>query len=145
MASLNQCNFIGNVGKLETRYLPNGDAVTNVSIAVNETWKNKDGNKQDRTEWVNIVFYKKLAEIVGEYVKVGQNLFVSGSMRTRSWEKDGVTRYATEIIADQMQMLGTKAQSNDADDASTPSAKNNAPSKQESYDPMDDLESDIPF
>lgn len=144
MASLNQCNFIGNVGKLETRYLPNGDAVTNVSIAVNETWKDKDGNKQDRTEWVNIVFYKKLAEIVGEYVKVGQSLFVSGSMRTRSWEKDGVTRYTTEIIADQMQMLGSKAQSNDADDTSTPSAKNNAP---KTYAGMSETEFDeqIPF
>lgn len=109
MASLNQCNFIGNVGKIETRYMPNGEAVTNMSIACNETWKNKDGTKHEKCEWVNATVYRKLAEIAAEYVKVGQQVFISGKLATRKWQdKEGKDRYTTEIIVGEMQMLGGK-------------------------------------
>lgn len=109
MASLNQCNFIGNVGKIETRYMPNGEAVTNMSIACNETWKNKDGTKQEKCEWVNATVYRKLAEIAAEYVKVGQQVFISGKLATRKWQdKEGKDRYTTDIIVGEMQMLGGK-------------------------------------
>lgn len=110
MASLNQCNFIGNVGKIETRYMANGEAVTNLSLACNETWKNKDGEKQEKCEWINCTIYRKLAEIAAEYVKVGQQLFVSGKMATRKWQdKEGKDRYTTEIIVNEMKMLGSKS------------------------------------
>lgn len=104
---INKVILVGNVGQdPETRYMPNGGAVTNLSIATSETWKDKNsGEQQERTEWHRVVFYQRLAEIVAEYVKKGSKLYVEGSLRTRSWEQDGVKRYATEIIADQMQML----------------------------------------
>lgn len=115
MASLNQCSFIGNIGKIETRYLPNGDAVTNFSLAVNETWKSKDGEKQEKTEWISCVAFRKLAEIMAEYVKVGASIYASGKIQTRSWEdKEGVKKYTTEIIVDQMQMLGGKREGGDS-------------------------------
>ncbi|MDE3023267.1 MAG: single-stranded DNA-binding protein [Pseudomonadota bacterium] len=108
MASLNQCNFIGNVAKIETRYLPNGDAVTKFTLAVNETWK-KDGEKQERVEWVNCVVYRRLAEIAEKYVTKGMPLFVSGKLQTRKWQdKEGQDRYSTEIIVNELQMLGSK-------------------------------------
>lgn len=144
MATLNQCNFIGNVGKLETRYLSNGDAVVNLSIAINENWKDSDGKKHEKTEWVNIVFYKKLAEIASEYLKVGQSLFVSGKMQTRKWQaKDGTDRYSTEIIADEMQMLGAKSAQSNSGDTSSQASDNNSSKAQDSG--FDDFESDIPF
>lgn len=106
---------IGTVGKdPETRYLPSGGAVTNVSIAVNENWKDKDGQKQERTEWIRIVFFNKLAEIVNEYVRKGSKLYIEGRLKTRSWEQDGITRYATEIIAGEMQMLDTRGGGSDS-------------------------------
>lgn len=109
MASLNQCNFIGNVGKIESRFMASGDAVTNISLAVNESWKGKDGSKQESVEWVNAVMYKKLAEIAQQYVKVGDPLYISGKLKTRKWaDKAGVERYTTEIIADEMKMLSNK-------------------------------------
>lgn len=146
MASVNKVILLGALGQdPTTRFMPNGEAVTNFSMATSDSWKDKQGQKQERTEWHNVVMYRKLAEIAGEYLKKGAPVYIEGKLQTRKWEKDGVTRYTTEIIADSMQMLGSKAKSNDADDASTPPAENNAPSKQESYDPMDDLESDIPF
>jgi len=111
MASLNQCNFIGNVGKIETRYMTSGEAVTNISLACNETWKDKSGEKQERCEWVSCVMYRRLAEIAAEYVKVGQQLFISGKMATRKWQtKEGQDRYTTEIVVNEMTMLGGKSQ-----------------------------------
>ena len=83
MASLNLCQFIGNIGKIETRYLSNGDAVTNCSIAVNETWKDQNGDKQERCEWVSITAYKKLAEIMQSYCIKGMQIYVSGKMQTQ--------------------------------------------------------------
>ena len=109
MASLNQCNFIGNVGQIETRYLPSGEAVTNLSLAVNDKYKNKAGETVEHTEWVRVSFFSKLAEIASQYVHKGDPLYVSGQMKTRKYtDKDGVEKYATEIRGDRMQMLGGK-------------------------------------
>jgi single-strand DNA-binding protein len=89
------------------RYMPNGEAVCNFSIATTDSWKDKSGQKQERTEWHNIVMYRKLAEIAGEYLKKGRPVYVEGRLQTRKWQtKEGQDRYTTEIIADQMQMLG---------------------------------------
>jgi single-strand DNA-binding protein len=110
MASLCKVILIGNLGKdPEVRYMPNGEAVCNFSIATTENWKDKAGVKQEKTEWHNIVAYRKLAEIMGEYLKKGSSVYIEGRLQTRKWEKDGVTRYSTEIIADNMQMLGSKS------------------------------------
>ena len=107
MASVNKVILVGNLGRdPEVRYMPNGEAVANFSIATTENWKDKSGVKQEKTEWHNIVMYRKLAEIAGEYLKKGRPVYVEGRLQTRKWEKDGVTRYSTEIIADSMQMLG---------------------------------------
>lgn len=110
MASLNQCNFIGNLGKdPEIRYMPNGDPVANFSIGCNENWKDKNGDKQERTEWVRVSAFGKLAEIIGEYLKKGSQVFISGRMQTRKYhDKDGNDRYTTEIVANEMKMLGGK-------------------------------------
>lgn len=104
---INKVILVGNVGQdPETRYMPNGDAVTNLSLATSESWKDKNsGEQQERTEWHRVVLYKRLAEIVAEYVKKGSKIYIEGSLRTRSWEQEGVKRYATEIIASEMQML----------------------------------------
>src|SRR5688572_32664018 len=89
--------------------MPNGNAVTNVTLATSESWKDKNtGEKQERTEWHRVVFYQRLAEVVAEYVKKGSKLYVEGSLRTNAWEQDGVKRYTTEIIASEMQMLDGK-------------------------------------
>lgn len=110
MASLNQCNFIGNIGKIETRALTNGDSVTNLSLAVNESYKDKSGDKIEKTEWVNVVAYKKLSDIIEEYCTKGQQIYISGKMSTRKWtDKNGVDKYTTEIIAHEMKMLGSKS------------------------------------
>lgn len=110
MASLNQCNFIGTLGKdPESRFFPDGAAVCNFSIAVNEKWKDKSGEKKERVEWVNIVATHGLAEVCGKYLQKGSSVFVSGKFSTRKWkDKDGQDRYTTEIRADAMQMLGGK-------------------------------------
>mgnify|MGYP006132158771 CR=1 FL=1 len=107
MASVNKVILVGNLGRdPEVRFMPNGEEVCNFSIATTDSWKDKAGVKQERTEWHNIVMYRKLAEIAGEYLKKGRPVYVEGRLQTRKWEKDGVTRYSTEIIGDQMQMLG---------------------------------------
>lgn len=110
MASLNRATLIGNLGKdPEVRYTPDGTAICNVSIATTSTWKDKtSGERREETEWHRIVFYGRLAEIAGEYLKKGRSVYVEGRLKTRKWEdKDtGTDRYSTEIIADQMQMLG---------------------------------------
>lgn len=112
MASLNLAQFIGNVGSIETRNLANGESVTSISLAVNEKFKNKDGEQVEHTEWVRISFFGKLSEIAAKYVKKGDPLYVSGSMKTRKYtDKDGVEKYSTEIRGDKMQMLGGKSES----------------------------------
>ncbi len=111
MANLNQCNFIGTLGKdPESRFFPDGAAVCNFSIAVNERWKDKSGEKKERVEWVNIVATHGLAEVCGKYLQKGSSVFVSGKLATRKWQdKDGQDRYTTEIRADTMQMLGGRS------------------------------------
>jgi single-strand DNA-binding protein len=109
MASVNKVILIGNLGAdPETRYMPNGDAVSNIRLATTESWKDKvSGEKKELTEWHRVVFRAKLAEIVAQYLKKGSSLYVEGRIRTRKWQdKDGQERYITEIEANQMQMLG---------------------------------------
>lgn len=110
MASLNLCQFIGRTGKTpETRHTQSGTAVSSVSIACSEKFKNKAGEMEEKTEWVNLVFWGKLAEIVAQYVDKGKEIYVQGRMQTRKYEdKDGVTRYSTEVVCERMQMLGGK-------------------------------------
>jgi len=108
---LNRCDFIGRVGRdVECRYTQSGDAVANVSIACSEQWKDKQGQKQERTEWIKVTFFGKLAEIVNQYVTKGSLIYVSGKMITRKWQdRDGNDRYTTEIRASEMKMLGGKS------------------------------------
>lgn len=162
MASLNKVLLIGNLGRdPEVRYMPNGEAVANFSIATTENWKDKNGQKQEKTEWHNIVMYRRLAEIAGEYLKKGRPVYIEGRLQTRKWEKDGVTRYTTEIVADQMQMLGgrdggTSTSFDDDTGQSAPSEDfNQAPSRQQGSAPapsapksggnFDNFDDDIPF
>ena len=111
MASVNKVIIVGNLGRdPEVRYTPNGSAVCNVSVATTRSWKNKDsGDKNEETEWHRVVFYDKLAEIAGEYLKKGRSVYVEGRLKTRKWQdKDGAEKYTTEIIATDMQMLGSR-------------------------------------
>ena len=107
---VNKVILVGNVGgDPETKYMPSGGAVTNLSIATSESWKDKQtGQAQERTEWHRVVFFNRLAEIASEYVKKGSKVYVEGSLRTRQWEQDGVKRYSTEIVASEMQMLDSR-------------------------------------
>jgi single-strand DNA-binding protein len=109
MASINKVILVGNLGRdPETRYMPEGGAVTNVSIATTDTWKDKtSGEKKEATEWHRVVFFNRLAEIAGEYLKKGSQVYVEGRLRTRKWQdKEGQDKYTTEIVCDTMQMLG---------------------------------------
>jgi single-strand DNA-binding protein len=111
MASVNKVIIVGNLGRdPEVRYTPNGSAVCNVSVATTRSWKNKEsGDKTEETEWHRVVFYDKLAEIAGEYLKKGRSVYVEGRLKTRKWQdKDGVEKYTTEIVATDMQMLGSR-------------------------------------
>ena len=109
MASINKVIIIGNLGRdPEVRYTPNGNAVCNVTVATTRSWKNKDsGDKVEETEWHRVVFYDRLAEIAGEYLKKGRSVYVEGRLKTRKWQdKEGKDNYTTEVIADEMKMLG---------------------------------------
>ena len=151
--SVNKVILIGRLGKdPETRYMPNGEAVTNAALATSENWKDKSGEKQEKTEWHNLVFYRRLAEIAGEYLKKGSQVYIEGKLQTRKWEKDGVTRYTTEVIVNEMTMLGGKSSGGGSFEvmekapaaeqtSSAPTAKRPAPAKS-NFDNFDD---DIPF
>lgn len=149
MASLNLCQFIGNLGDDPTlRYTPSGEAVANLSIAVSEKWKDKSsGEQREATEWVKVSFFGRLAEVCGEYLKKGASVYVSGSMRTRKYEKDGSDRYITEIRGQSLQMIGGKRDSGQSEAQparqSRPAAAGAAPSKAASG--FDDMDDDIPF
>ncbi|MEB0033208.1 single-stranded DNA-binding protein [Undibacterium sp. RTI2.1] len=120
MASLNKVQIIGNLGRdPETRYMPSGDAMTSITVATTESWKDKaTGEKKEQTEWHRITFFGKLAEIAGQYLKKGSQVYVEGSLRTRKYtDKDGVEKYATDVKADTMQMLGGRAPGNDHQDS----------------------------
>jgi single-strand DNA-binding protein len=114
MSGLNKVMIIGRLGKdPEVRYTQDGAAVANFSIATSESWKDKEsGQKMEKTEWHNIVVWKRLAEICGEFLKKGKEVYIEGKLQTSSWEKDGVKRYKTEIHATYMQMLGSRDDSN---------------------------------
>jgi single-strand DNA-binding protein len=154
MASVNKVILIGNLGRdPETRYMPDGGAVTNVSIATTESWKDKNGEKQEKTEWHRVAFFGKLAEIAGEYLKKGSQIYVEGRLQTRKWQdKDGQDKYSTEIVADRMQMLGSRQgmgggdrerDSGDREGAAKPTGKPAAAKPAGSK--FDDFEDDIPF
>jgi single-strand DNA-binding protein len=108
---INKCILVGNLGAdPETRYTPSGTAITTIRIATSESWKDKQtGEQQERTEWHRIKFFGRLAEIAGEYLKKGGQVYVEGKLRTEEYEKDGIKRWSTDVIADVMQMLGTKS------------------------------------
>jgi single-strand DNA-binding protein len=111
MASVNKVILVGNLGKdPEVRYAPSGDAFANITLATTRSWKDKtSGEKKEETEWHRIIFNGRLAEIAGEYLKKGRSVYVEGRLRTRKWQdKEGQERYTTEIVADQMQMLGSR-------------------------------------
>jgi single-strand DNA-binding protein len=157
MASVNKVILVGNLGRdPEMRYLPSGDAVANLRIATTEKYKDKSGAMQEATEWHTVAFFGKTAEVCGQYLKKGSQIYVEGSLRTRKWQdKEGNDRYTTEIRGDRMQMLGGRAGGMaDMDDAGyappPPSASRSqpqggaarAPAKGGGFDDMDD---DIPF
>jgi single-strand DNA-binding protein len=123
---INKVILVGNVGTSpEVRHMPSGGAVTNLTLATSDSWKDKQtGQSQERTEWHRVVFFNRLAEITGQYVRKGTKLYVEGSLKTRQWEQDGVKRYTTEIVASEMQMLDSKASpgSTDNSQATPPSA-----------------------
>ncbi|HEV2219456.1 MAG TPA: single-stranded DNA-binding protein [Casimicrobiaceae bacterium] len=108
MASVNKVILLGNLGRdPETRYTTDGGAVTNLSIATSEQWKDKSGEKQERTEWHRVVLFGRTAEIAGEYLKKGRSVYIEGRLQTRKYtDKDGVEKYSTEIVADRMQLIG---------------------------------------
>ncbi len=111
MASVNKVIIVGNLGKdPEVRYMPSGSAICNANIATTRTWKNKEsGDKMEETEWHRVVFFDRQAEVAGEYLKKGSSVYVEGRLRTRKWtDKDGVERYSTEIVAEVMQLLGSR-------------------------------------
>jgi single-strand DNA-binding protein len=154
MASVNKVIIVGNLGRdPETRYNPEGGAITNISVATTDTWKDKtSGEKQERTEWHRVVFFSRLAEIAGEYLKKGSQVYVEGSLRTRKWtDKEGQERYTTEIIADRMQMLGSRQGSGDAAGrekgvvAKEPTVEGDGKSAKKSAGKFDEMDDDIPF
>ena len=138
MASVNKAIIIGALGRdPEVRYTTGGDAICNVSVATSESWRDKNGEKQERTEWHRVSMFGKLAEIAGEYLKKGASVYLEGKLQTRKWtDKDGAEKYTTEIIADRMQMLGGKREDN-----------REPPQRNENKKPQsfDGFESDIPF
>ena len=159
--SVNKVILVGRLGKdPETRYMTNGEAVTNATLATSENWKDKSGEKQEKTEWHNLVFYRRLAEVAGEYLKKGAQVYIEGKIQTRKYQtKEGQERYTTEIIVNEMQMLGSKSggagsfevvenqsSSSSAPARSTPASKPAAaapaPAGKGNFDNFDD---DIPF
>ena len=155
MASVNKVILIGNLGRdPEVRYMPSGDAVANITIATTETWKDKGGEKQEQTEWHRVAMFGKTAEIAGEYLKKGSQVYIEGKLQTRKWtDKEGQERYTTEIRADRMQMLGSRSGGSERmappEDDAPPRANAAAPAKKPAATGkgggFDDIEDDIPF
>jgi single-strand DNA-binding protein len=154
MASVNKVIIVGNLGAdPETRYLPSGEAVANIRVATTDRWKDKaSGEMKEVTEWHRISFFGRLAEIAGEYLKKGSQVYVEGSIRTRKWQdKDGQDRYTTEIRGDVMQMLGSRAGSGEprteaaAERVAPKAAEPKAAAAKKPAGKFDDMEDDIPF
>jgi single-strand DNA-binding protein len=150
MASVNKAIIIGNLGKdPEMRYMPSGDAICNFSLATTDSWKDKNGEKQEKTEWHRISMFGKLAEIAGEYLKKGSQVYVEGRIQTRKWtNKEGQDQYTTEIVADKMQMLGGRSSGggNSFEVVEKPAASaSGAKQAAKSGGDFDNFEEDIPF
>jgi single-strand DNA-binding protein len=167
MASVNKVILVGNLGRdPEVRYMPSGDAVANIALATSSKYKNKAGEMVEETEWHRISFFGRQAEIVGEYLKKGRSVYIEGRLKTRKYtDKDGVEKYATDIIASEMQMLGSREGmgspgSNDGGDEggerqysrppaaaprSAPAAAPRAPAPTKAASGFDDMDDDIPF
>ncbi|MFP6807702.1 MAG: single-stranded DNA-binding protein [Pseudomonadales bacterium] len=145
---INKVILVGNLGNdPETRYMPDGGAVTNITVATSQGWKDKDsGEQRERTEWHRVVFFRRLAEIAGEYLKKGSKVYVEGQLRTRQWEKDGQKHYTTEIVASEMQMLDSRGGGGGGGMPSNSGGGSSSNSSQD-YDPppSDDFDDDIPF
>jgi single-strand DNA-binding protein len=153
---INKVILVGNLGRdPETRYMPSGGAVTNVSIATSKGWKDRDsGEQKERTEWHRIVFFNRLAEIAGEYLKKGSKVYIEGELRTRDWEKDGQKHYTTEIVANELQMLDSRGEmggggSDGSYSGGSGSSQGGSGSASPADDfgppPSDDFDDDIPF
>jgi single-strand DNA-binding protein len=149
MASINKVILIGNLGRdPETRFLPSGSAVANISVATTDTWKDKtSGEKKEATEWHRVVFFGRLAEIVGEYLKKGSQVYVEGRLQTRKYEKDGQDHYSTEIIADTMKMLGSRSGMGAGEPRETrePSVAEESKPAKKPAGQFQDMDDDIPF
>lgn len=159
MASVNKVILLGNVGKdPETRYMPNGDAVSNCSIATSKTWKDKaTGEKKEKTTWHRLIFWRKLGEIVEQYVTKGMSIYVEGELEQRKYEKDGQEHYVTEINCSVMQMVGGRREGGDSEErggnegySRTPDRqaapeRQAAPAKKRPPTSFDDMDDDIPF
>jgi single-strand DNA-binding protein len=159
MAGVNKAILVGNLGKdPEVRYTQDGRAIANFTIATSESWKDKaTGETRDKTEWHRIVAFNRLGEICGEYLSKGKQVYIEGRIQTRSWEKDGITRYTTEIVADKMQMLGSKGDSS-YQGGGRPNGESQVRQNQNNYQnnsgqggyqggppPMEPPEDDIPY
>lgn len=148
MASVNKCIFVGNLGKdPELKYTASGEAICNFSIACSESWKDKaTGEKKELTEWVRISFFGKIAEICGQYLKKGSQVYIEGSMRTRKWvDKDGQERYTTEIKGAEMKMLGSAGDGQRKQtEESQPAPQRSAP-QDKKKDDWEDFGTEIPF
>lgn len=156
MSSVNKAIIIGNLGQdPQTRYMPDGNAVANISVATSETWKDKaTGEKKEKTEWHRVTFYGKLAEIAAQYLAKGSKVYVEGKLQTRKWQdKDGIDRYTTEIVAHEMRMLSPKGEGptpeqREARAAASAPAAARAPAAPGSYGKsggFGDMDDDIPF
>jgi single-strand DNA-binding protein len=153
---VNKVILLGNLGNdPETRYMPNGNAVTNITVATSISWKDRDsGEQKEKTEWHRVVFFRRLAEIAGEYLKKGSKVYIEGSLRTNQWEKEGQKHYTTEIVADEMQMLdsrgGGSAMPSTGGASTTSSPSQSSPSQSSKAQefgppPVEDFDDDIPF
>ena len=160
MASINKVILIGNLGRdPEVRYTPSGAAVCNVTVATSRNWKDKNsGEKVEETEWHRVVFYDRLAEIAGEYLKKGRSVYVEGRLKTRKWQdKEGKDNYTTEIVADNMQMLGSREGMGGGDEGGSRGESSSRPAQRpaankpaaspasKSSTGFDDMDDDIPF
>ena len=154
MASVNKVILIGNLGKdPEVRYAPSGSAICNITLATSRQWKDKtSGEKQEETEWHRVTFFDRLAEVAGEYLKKGKSVYIEGRLKTRKWtDKEGVERYSTDILADEMKMLGSREGGDDAGGgqrsapAARPAGGKPAAAASKSSSGFADMDDDIPF
>ena len=155
--SVNKVILVGRLGRdPETRYMPNGDAITNFSLATDEQWRDRNGERQTRTEWHNITLFGKLGEIAGQYLRKGSQVFIEGKIQSRKYTgKDGIERTAYDIIGNEMKMLGNRNDSSDSgnNNAAPPTSSNpppaaprrQPPQQTPTTPPIDDIDDDIPF